>query len=165
MKVKLVSYLKRKNLGNYEHEQIRLVAELEKGDTVSETISFLKEEAEKHLGQSVETVNSDFETKKAHTTESPKSEMVAEQDVAKPKKASKKSPKNKNVPYSRDITLHTDLVKGLFTKHFPNWRKDLLVQAKQASIDLVGTDLLDEEGNVLESFEKILVEKMNSATE
>jgi len=49
MKIKQVRYLRRKNLGNYQHEEIELVAELDNDSNVEEAIAQLKKEAREAL--------------------------------------------------------------------------------------------------------------------
>ena len=50
VEVKQVRFLRRKNLGNYEHEEVELFVDLSDGDDPDEAIAILKEKAEVSLG-------------------------------------------------------------------------------------------------------------------
>lgn len=86
-----VRFLRRKNLGNYEHEEVELSGKLEDGDTVDGCLAKLKLTAETALGLVKKPVN----------TPDPKQEEVEEEKkVTKKvtKKVSKKTTTKKDSP-------------------------------------------------------------------
>ncbi|MEL6580034.1 MAG: hypothetical protein AAFQ14_09795 [Cyanobacteria bacterium J06621_12] len=50
MEIKTIKYMRRNNLGNYNHEEVELFAELNDEDDPEEAIAALKEKAEISLG-------------------------------------------------------------------------------------------------------------------
>ena len=61
MKIKIINYERLFNLGNFSHEKIGLVAEVEKGESVSAVFSTLK----KWVEQKSSTYEGDQELRKA----------------------------------------------------------------------------------------------------
>jgi len=49
MRIKEIRYLRRKNLGNYQHEEIELVAHLDDDSNTEQAIAQLKKEAREAL--------------------------------------------------------------------------------------------------------------------
>lgn len=96
MFISQVTYLKRINLGNYEHEEISMITTLEEGDSAEEALNNMKtviagETAEKGEASSGPSPSG----KKAKATKAPEvvdlsdEEETEEEEVAKPAKASK----------------------------------------------------------------------------
>lgn len=122
--------------------------------------------------------------KKEETKTAEKSEAKAEQDgkgaaersekeapkKEAPQPAKKKAPrkkpavKEKATPYNRENREHKNVVRGILNEHFEGWKEDqdMAAMAKLSSVELDGSDLLDADGNILDSFVEALKEKMTA---
>ena len=112
--------------------------------------------------------------KKEETKTAGKSEAKAEkgekeaskEEAPQPekKKAPKKKPatKKKATPYNRENKEHKKIVRGILNEHFEGWKadQDMAAMAKLSSVELDGSDLLDADGNILDTFVEALKEKM-----
>lgn len=169
-----VTIMRRKNLGNYEHEEVSLTAVIEESDNAAECIASVKQEVLHALGLSVDPVPTTKPVepavpqaaKKTPAKKAPAKKVeevkpepapVVEEvkpEPAKPveKKAPAKKKAVKMVPYNRDEQSHkTEFAKVLVSIN-PNWQAECAQLAKAASVALNGTDMLDENGKVLGSF-------------
>lgn len=216
MKINEVKYMKRANLGNYEHEEITIGAAVEEGETVGEVLTLLKSKVEAALAGKLEPVEAIPTTGKAQSssptaTDTAKTkgkkgkpapapepeaeaetveddslvddenaddaegiiddEELTEEDptpepapapakkvAAKPapaaaKTAAKAAPKAKKMtPYDRANQLHKKLFVELLNVQHPGWKTKAPAKAKDVSVSLSGTDFLDAEGSVVDSF-------------
>lgn len=84
-----VSYMKRRNLGNYEHDEVKLVGQIEEGEDTMEAIAKLKWHCEQALLMRVEPVK-----------ETVKEEIKDEKPVKKKVTKTTKTRTNKSVAKS-----------------------------------------------------------------
>ena len=159
MKINTISFMQRKNLGNYEHAEASISAQLDEGEDTA--LAMLK--LQKFIQDSL---NGDLTAKEdvkptpvvPEIKEEVKEEVVVE--TPKKKKASKtkevqvEAPKSNLVAYDRNIENHKQLLSSYLTKNFPDWKTKEGVREFSAS--LVGKDYLDESGNIVESFKQVL---------
>ena len=81
------------------------------------------------------------------------------------KKVEKKVTPKPNVVYSRDEKTHKDEMSKILSAEFPTWKTELLSQAKALSVAIVGTDIYNFKGELLESFTEAVIEGMNAPSE
>lgn len=182
-----VKYLFRRNLGDYEHEEIGLTASLPEGMEASDAIAEMKELAVSSVGAYL--VNEKKETSpepaKAASgkrskakpapeeeeeeveeteegTEEENDEEVEEKAPKKPAAKKATSKKSKASPFDRDNDLHKDILGAFLDEEIPKWRKKekLVKRSRSASKEMEGEDFLDKEGNILESFKEKFLEIM-----
>jgi outer membrane biosynthesis protein TonB len=182
VKVTDITYMRRVNLGNYEHEELSMSAILEDGENVSTAMLTLKNEVHHSLGLvgtpteapkkevKVPEVPKKEETKK----ETPKKEEKKEVELppvidkkedlpeTKEKKPKAKKEEVKPTPYERAKQVHKDLFANLLNKTFPGWSsdKEAIARAKHASLSLEGEDFLDQKGNILTTFSEAVTNLM-----
>lgn len=71
------------------------------------------------------------------------------------KETTTKIKSTKATAYDRNLDVHKNLLGQYLDKQFPNWRKpDELKKAGTASRELQGSDFLDNDGQILESFKE-----------
>lgn len=183
-KIMIVSYGKRFNLGNYEHEEIQITGAVDEDSDAISAIAEMKEIV--HAAQSGDqsavakvevkdspaveeeaapvkatrkskksappVVEEEEEEQQQEETEDYEIEGEEEEEEA-PAKPAKKF-KSKATAYNRKDDMHKTIVGKMLTKAFPDWKKKLLKNAQEASKKMEGKDFLDNEGNVLATFEK-----------
>ena len=164
-------YLRRKNLGNYEHEELEVSAEISEGQSPSEAFKELKQFVEECLGLSAPKEQMELPLKvEKEKVKTPKKEEVKvseekPKEVEAPKEEEKKkAPKEtkqkikvtaKATTYDRTLDTHKALLGQFLDKEFSGWRKpEELKKAGQASRELNGKDFQDADGNILESFKE-----------
>lgn len=169
-----ISYLRRKNEGNYEHTEISVSAVVEENDPAA-VLNHLRDIVYSALyPSSVSPIS-----KGSVVTPEPVAAaepVVAEEPAKTPAKAKAKkaaaAPKETETPavaeekaeepkaprvvkkaaiYDRQNDLHKKLVGEILDLEYPTWRKDT-AKAKAASAALEGKDFLDTEGLILPSF-------------
>lgn len=169
MNITTVTFTKRKNIGDYNHEELSLSAVLDDDDCASECIAKIKQEVFSALGYAVDPVapakvEEAKPVKKAVKKAPAKKTSPAEEGVKaaiedaavkpEPKKEVKKAPVKavKMVPYNREEQSHkTEFAKVLVGIN-PDWKKECAMLAKEASVALNGSDFMDDKGVVLASF-------------
>ncbi len=157
------------NRGNYESEKIGATAQVGDNEDPADVLAKLKDlcsgktpaKAEKSIAKEevVETAEEVKETpvekpkKQKKAKETPAPEPEAEVEVAEEKPVVKKKA-SKATPYNRANDLHKKLLGQFLDGVVKGWREDSAVKARcgQASVDLNGTDFLDEEGMIIDSF-------------
>jgi DNA polymerase III gamma/tau subunit len=184
MKVKIteVKYMRRYNLGNYEHEEIAISAVLDEGEDhfaaianlKSDVASAQKGEASEHsaaiaaAGEPASKPVKEKKSPKKKAEEEPSEEAEendeTEQDIEESeeeeaeeeeeKPAAKKSFKKKPQVYSRASEQHKEILSKVLSSVAPDWKKtpESKEKAKGASQKMEGKEFLDESGEVLESF-------------
>jgi len=182
MKATEVKYVKRFNLGNYEHEEIGVTVALDEDDSATEAIKELKElvnstcgdcdkakepeaveeqpEAEEEVVEEKpkrgrkkkEKVEEEPEEVEEEETEEEEVEEVIEEEE-EPAPA-KKSLKKKGSVYSRVNDAHKALFVEALNDIAPQWKKTdaSKAKAKKLSMELNGQDFLDADGEVVPSF-------------
>ena len=162
-----VSYTRRRNLGNYEHEELTIsvvIGEDEQHPGLA--ISELKERVLTELGcevpvESIEKVTDEgnVETKSGKTVDPSTSKEVEKKKTTKKKAPAKKA---KNVKYDRSIEAHRQKFAEVVEKSYPGWKKDKEVAgaAKETSAEMNGVELFSPQGKVLAAFNKKMKELM-----
>lgn len=187
-KIRNIEFLQRKNLGNYEHTEMKVSIALSESDNevvdAKEAMQFVadalnsagvfakefkdpkqtelkvevvkevKKETPKPASTPVKEVLKSEVTKakEEEKDEKPKSEE-------KPKEAKKtvetKAAKkiNKATLYDRELDTHKEIISVFLDSKYPKWKvPSNLKKAGAASKSLVGTNFLDENGDLLSSF-------------
>lgn len=161
MKIQNITVMLRKNLGNYEHLEVSVSADVEDNEDAQVAMDKLK----KFVAKAIET--------KPEAEEA--TPPVPQEDAPKEKKARVKktkevtedpflgqdvppvieTPKAKNVVvYNRDLDAHRQLLSSYLSKTHPTWKTKEGV--KDLSASLVGKHFIDDEGNLVPSFKDIL---------
>lgn len=156
MKVETITFLERKNLGNYEHIELSASAKLEEGEEALTAMLALKTLVSTALTAKAEEVKP-VEVK----PEEPKVEEVKEKKTrAKKEKPVVEEVKEEApvsaIPYDRNVEAHRQMLSAYLTKEHPTWKTKEGI--KEFSASLVGKDFLDFEGMIVESFKKLVSE-------
>lgn len=173
MKVSTISYMERKNCGNYEHQEFTVTAVLNDGDVVDTCLSQLK--ALTHKALYTDSIAQEFPVK----SESTAAELAKAVEVVEaPKKApAKKAPvkaeekkepakvveaevvkevKSTAVKYSNTDKHPTKAaLAGYLAKTYGEaWKKK--EGLKEFSATLNGVDMMDDKGQILDSFKAVV---------
>jgi len=167
-----ISYMKRTNLGNYEHEEITATVVLDEGDDAEQSLVDLKafvagEKKETPAPKTVAPKKSKAIEKEEEIEEIEEVVEEDEEEEVKPKAKAKTTPapkkkKSKATPYDREEELHKTIFGDCLTEINKKWRTDkkLKLKAQAASRVLNGADFLDADGEVLESFKESLEDQL-----
>jgi hypothetical protein len=191
-KINEAIYLKRKNLGNYEHEEVSLSATPDEGQSGIEILKELKEIVDSFLNskdaggtdlsqkpKSVEKENKNGSKKesskkvvKEESSEEEISEEVDEEDSDSSdedteeelpkKKKATKKTKAKVTVYERSNTLHQKILGEYLDDNLPGWTKKYAKQSRTTSNKMEGKDFLDQDGEILESFGSDFIKKLKA---
>lgn len=168
MKITTITYMERKNKGNYEHEEISASANVDDGESFALAMASLKNAVHSVLhGIVIELPKAEeiipevtapaVKEKKTRA----KKEIVEEVTVEAVIPEIKAAPVGKNVViYNRDLDTHRQLLSSYLNKNFPNWKTTEGV--KEFSMGLVGKHFLNDDGAVVESFAKLLSDFFNA---
>jgi outer membrane biosynthesis protein TonB len=171
-KVTEAIYLKRKNLGNYEHSEMSLAGLPDDDQSAEDLLKELKEIVDRLLdGEDSEKEvkeKEDTNEKESHKKSSKKSvkksveeEVVAEkeeeateapEETEEPVKKEKKKKKPKATEFNFNDDVHTDLLSEALDKKMKGWETKYKSKIKSASLRSQGQDFLDENGDVIEAF-------------
>jgi hypothetical protein len=177
MKITSIDYLRRLNLGNYEHEELKASALIGENDSAEICFIALKEFVENSLGIVKETkeqfplpiVKEEPKIEETKAEETKAKEVKVEEEVKKKKERKPEIEKkpvkkiSKATMYDRVLETHKSLIGAFLDTKYPKWRKnELIKKATQASKDLNGIEFLDENGEMLESFKIKFCEIMDS---
>lgn len=181
-----ISYMERKNFGNYEHGEITLEAKVEEGEDIMGNIiamrataraalnmEGIKYEESKQAAVKVSGEHAESNPVQPETSPTP-AEKVGEESATstparrtrKPKTTTEKvekeeAPKTNYVKYDINIPEHKQLLSSYLTKHHTGWQ-DKGKSLKPFSQSLVGKDFLDDKGLVVDSFKKVLSDFFNA---
>mgnify|MGYP001376863270 CR=1 FL=1 len=187
MQVLTIEYAYRKNLGNYEHEEVKLSASLESGDNVQESIANLKLLAFCSLQP---VVNKQPEQPKLEEAITPTQQTEILNDNESKDNSKKKSSKKGNKKSSEESSEKSEVIEAsdileqvLEPKKFkksefaPYSRDNVHHKAmltsylnssfpnwqkkegiKDFSISLEGKDYVDSKGNIVDSFKALFIE-------
>ena len=167
MKLKNIEYTLRKNLGNFEYEELKLISELEAKDNELEAIASLKLMAFDSLNPSP-TIQPEQPKEEAIMPTQLTMELVYDKETSKDsdkkssKKASKKAVKEEVVKksdfvgYDRESVQHKAMITSLLNSAHPEWRKKPGIS--DFSKSLVGKDFVDSKGEIAESFKALIAE-------
>lgn len=164
MKITTITYMERKNKGNYEHEEISASANVDDGESFALAMASLKNAVHSVLHGIVselpkaeeiipEVTAPAVKEKKTRA----KKEIVEEVTVEAVIPEIKESPA---IPYNRDLDTHRQLLSSFLNKNHPSWKTTEGV--KDFSMGLVGKPFLNNDGAVVESFAKLLSDFFNA---
>jgi len=164
MKITTITYMERKNKGNYEHEEISASANVDDGESFALAMASLKNAVHSVLhGIVIELPKAEeiipevtapaVKEKKTRA----KKEIVEEITVDAVIPEKKESPA---IPYNRDLDTHRQLLSSFLNKNHPSWKTTEGV--KDFSMGLVGKPFLNNDGAVVESFAKLLSDFFNA---
>lgn len=162
MKVTEISYKIHKNLGEYEFEEGSMTAELNDSEDPIASLHTLKETVKLGLSkvEKEKTVVKEEPTVKEEPAKEP-AKKVAKKKATK--KVAKKKVVKKSTPYDNSNREHKAIVGKLVTELLgAEWRTDTdsRSKVKEASVSMVGTDLIDSDGAILDSFKELLKGKV-----
>jgi hypothetical protein len=185
MKITTITYMERKNKGNYEHEEISASANVDDGESFALAMASLKNAVHSVLHgivielpkaevrntpaepkeENVEVITAIPVKAKRNATKKEKSEEITVIPVSDKKsnisEAPVAAPVGKNVViYNRDLDTHRQLLSSYLNKNFPAWKTTEGV--KEFSISLAGKHFLNDDGAVVESFAKLLSDFFNA---
>ena len=164
-----ITYTKRHNEGNYSHSEYSVLATLDEGDDVQECFLKLKSYVLNVIGgvtpeilvAEVNEYNTEIppvieEVKEVEvSTDSPSvSEKKTRSKKVKEEKVVVETPVASFIKYNRDIDAHKQILSGYLNSTHPTWKS--VPTIKEFSASLVGTDFLDEDGVIIDSFKKTL---------
>ena len=174
MKITTITYMERKNKGNYEHEEISASANIDEGESFAIAMAFLKDAVHSVLhGVAAHELSKFLASSKIPKAEEiipevtapavkekktrAKKEIVEEVTVEAVIPEIKESP---SLPYNRDLDTHRQLLSSFLNKNHPSWKTAEGV--KEFSMGLVGKPFLNADGAVVESFAKLLSDFFNA---
>lgn len=173
MKIKTITYTERKVLAQYEYAELSSVAELADGEDEAEAVIKLMEYVAAALNREMSAIKENINGKvsgKCNESGSNDGGNSQEEQIKKEDKTDKKTnkrtkkegttstsksnSKSEYVAYNRDIEAHRQLLSSHLSSKYPTWKTKEGI--KEFSASLAGKDFLDENGNIVESFEKVL---------
>lgn len=166
MEIRELDYMRRVNLGNYEHEELTAKAVLAEGECHRTATKELKKAVLVALGlEKEEVVKADKKVEekpaKKKTTKKAAPAKKAAPKKEEPKKvpAKKAAPKKSaNIKYDREIDEHKEELGSLFDEFVGDWKaeKATLKVCAGISREVVDMDFMDSDGNVLASFKEFV---------
>ena len=161
MKIEIVEYGYTWNRGNYESEKLSVSARVEEGEVATAVIETLKKIVHGEALAVVEPKKEEPKPQEAEKLKEPEAEAPVSEEkpqAEKKKQVETKATKKKlnaakMTTYSRENQGHKNMVGELLSKTFPDWKKTPQ-RAKDVSAQMEGTDFLDEEGLILQSFKE-----------
>lgn len=189
MKINEVKYMRRWNLGNYEHDEITVSAAPNESETVLGVLTTLESEMKKFKNGEAPTevqVALPVETPKVEekkrtrrtkeemanveagsTKQEEKVEAKQETPVTPAPEEKKEEPaktfKGKVHPYSRESETHKKILRMRLDHEYPGWSENFDLKQKVAAFSksAVGKDFLDDKTNdIVPSFIELLKEAM-----
>lgn len=152
MKIQTITYMERKNLGNYEHAEISATAQVLEGEDEAEAVLKLMEYVGKALNKEIQAIKTPEVV--APTVEVTAPTLEVEEKPKKSKKTAAKKAVSNYVAYNRELEAHRQLLSSHLTSNYPNWKTKEGV--KEFSSSLVGKEFLDEAGYIIDSFKEEL---------
>jgi hypothetical protein len=164
MNVQEITVNTRRQFKEYEFDDVKMTAILDKGESAAQARQELLSLC---LGESAHMFNQDL--KLTYSNEVEGKTMAEELNIEEPAKEEKKPAKKaaaakkpakkkatkkakKAVTYDRALDVHKKEMGKLLDSIEPTWRKKFLDLAKELSVEFNGKDFLDDKGNVLEEF-------------
>lgn len=158
---------------NDNYKKCHLEADVHPGDDFAAVKKELTAEVEKLVSGGAAPSKTAASKPAARTAGTAAAEKTPAKKPADKPAPSRRSPrtatpaaKRKTTPYDRDVKAHKTHLKNLLNEHFDGWQdegSELNELAKAASAGLVGVDLLDANGNVLDGFIEALSELMGGS--
>lgn len=164
MKNNQISYMRRKNLGNYEHEEVMISVAAEDGEDRGKVLNTIKNEVLSALG--LDNQVSQEPAAVEEVVEEPAAEEAPEKKPKKkPAKKGKKEKEPKTVAYDRTVQAHKDELADLLNTHYPDWKKTAEGKklAKEVSLKLNGEPIFDDKGEILGTFSDKFIDLMRAS--
>ena len=164
--------MRRVNLGNYEHEEVAVTVTIGDMECHVHAAENLKSDVEVALG--LKKAAKKEEVKVPELPPVIKEEEAPVKKVAKKKTTKKKVVKKeavkkapKLIPYNRATDHHKTAFIAQLTELFPEWKTttETKAAAKEASMSMVGLDMMDSTGAIVETFKAKLTELMSVSPE
>jgi len=161
-----VRYLRRVNLGDYQHEEMEATAAIAEGEDDMNAMETLRNKVNAIMGVTVPDNNLSFDdtiTKPQAEALGKAIEETVEEEKPKRKRAPRKPKAPKTVAYDRENKGHKDEFAAILNDKFPEWKKDKesMKAAKDLSLTLHGTPMFDDKGEILGEFTDKIVETMD----
>jgi uncharacterized membrane-anchored protein YjiN (DUF445 family) len=175
MKITTITYMERKNKGNYEHEELSASANVDDGENSTFAMLTLKDAVHNALYGTVnkeiiaeeiipEVTAPAVKEKKTRAKKEIVEEVTVEAVIPEIKKSTYKFVDSvseaPSLPYNRDLDTHRQLLSSFLNKNHPSWKTTEGV--KEFSMGLVGKPFLNADGAVVESFAKLLSDFFNA---
>lgn len=156
MKITTVSYRRSFKIAEYENETIGFDAVLEEGENVFDAVTELKHQVDASRTGAAPTKEKEKKAKLEVAKEETKKEEPKKEEKAKKEK------KVEATKYSATDEKHKASLGSLLDKMTPGWREKDAVKkhAKKSSGELTGSDFMDGEGKILDSFVDAVKAKM-----
>ena len=166
MKIKTITYIERKNLGNYEYAELSSVAELADGEdevtAVEKLIAYVQASLKTEIAKTPITgevlpepvVEAPKKEKKAKKEKVPSVIDPSELPPVEPEGFISKPAKEKLVAYNSAIAEHKSIFGGYLAKKYDtSWKTSHPAdEIKSFTASLNGKDFLDNDGKIVESF-------------
>jgi hypothetical protein len=165
MKIQTITYMQRKNLGNYEHAEISASAVITEGEDEADAVIKLMAYVDAALNKEIKAIVAPVET----VVEAAPVETAVKEKKTRSKKSKEEvveatdSFNGQDIPqvitvdevkYNRDLDTHRQLLSSYLNKSHPTWKTKEGV--KEFSSSLVGKSFLDNSGNIIDPFKKVL---------
>lgn len=157
MKITNFRYSRTVNPKDAFSETLEAHVELDDGEKMSEAFPKVKSAVSKLLGDQAaasESTTTNEDGAGASKTAKKTTKKTAKKAAKKTAKKAAKKTAPKNVPYDRDVKAHKTALSTILTDNYEGWNNDevLAAKAKELSGELVGEDMFDADGNVLDAF-------------
>ena len=183
MKVAHISFEKKWNLGDYNHEMIGALGLVEENEDPSAALKDLivfvrtrgeespsatskvepksepKQETTKETKAEKKTKKSAATKEEAQDGEKESSQEQAGEKSSESENTEKKKVKGKATQYNPEEPVHKKLLGEILDKSAPNWKQNT-PPYKEAAHLMKGEDFLDAEGIVLETFKTTFLSKV-----
>ena len=165
MKVTEIKFNRKVNLGNYDSADLEMTAVLSEGDNTQDCVNDLINQVEVGLGLSVESPKKEVKEEKPKK-EAKKEKKEVKEEKPKKEKKEKKAKKEAVVTYDRELPHHKTEFSNLLKKNYPNWKNDAELKPRAIELSkeiLIGKPFLSAEGDILDSFKKIIKDHMEGS--
>ena len=157
MKFDSVSFMKRKNLGSFEHEEISISAKVEEGESVESVLALLKHTVTTSLNGAPAKVKTPPMATTPHEEDAQPELPIEEPKKEKKSKKKEEAPKEEvpnMVVYNPAIKKHKDILADALDKHFAGWDSEAnLAHTKACAEKMANKPFLDAKtGEVLDVF-------------
>ena len=158
MRITEIKITVRRVVGDFEFNEVTMIAELEHGDDPVVKRKQLTEmcladtelEMSDPLPAELEEIDAEILAEEIEEIK----EEIKEDPVVKKKAKKTKVKKVVTTPYNRESDQHKALFFSLLVDINKDWKKSKAKEAKAASLSLNGADFLDAEGDILEAFKE-----------
>lgn len=153
MNIKTITYIQRKNFGNFEFAELTATAELKENENEVVAVEKLMSYVQSSLNKEVKAI----EEAPAVVEEAPvkeKKTRVKKEKVEETVEEVKEAPKKGLITYDSSIVEHKSILGGYLLKKYDNsWKTSHPAeQIKAFTSSLNGKEFIDSEGHIAESF-------------